>query len=199
MVDIMVAIKNIFSLLGVISFIVIVVALIKITPIYQRFASFDEGAADTYIQLANNILETGSTAEATVWKVKVEEGLTAEEVEEAMLSVANEHNIKNVGVLPLYKQVELMTGKPYRYMKIFMFCNALTAAQMADYSDAFTAYLPCRISLLKDKQGQLWIYSLNMDLMIYGGTPLPVALKKEAVKVKTIILDIMNRGSKGEF
>jgi len=45
----------------------------------------------------------------------------------------------------------------------------------------------------------LWIYSLNMDMMIYGGKPLPPALKEEALQVKTIILDIMQRGATGEF
>jgi uncharacterized protein (DUF302 family) len=80
-----------------------------------------------------------------------------------------------------------------------MFCNALTAAQMLDYSDAFSAYLPCRISLVEDKQGKLWLYSLNMDAMIYGGKPLPAALKEEAMGVKKIILEIMNRGAEGDF
>jgi len=38
-----------------------------------------------------------------------------------------------------------------------------------------------------------------MDMVIYGGSPLPPELKKEAVQVKEIILDIMNRGATGEF
>ncbi|MFV9615100.1 MAG: DUF302 domain-containing protein, partial [Gammaproteobacteria bacterium] len=113
--------------------------------------------------------------------------------------VANEHNIKNVGELPLSAEVEAMSGKKSRFFKIFMFCNAMTAATMLDYSDAYSAYLPCRVSLVEDKQGKLWLYSLNMDAMIYGGTPLPAALKEEAIGVKTIILDIMNRGAEGDF
>ena len=152
-----------------------------------------------YMTLAERILETGNAAEATVWKAKVSDDLSAEDVEDVMHNVANEHNIKNVGELPLYKQVEAMTGKPFRFMKIYMFCNALTAAQMVDYSDAFSAYLPCRISLLEDKQGKLWLYTLNMDLMIHGGTPLPPELKKEALRVKFIIQDILKRGASGEF
>ena len=192
-------IKNIFAALGAVLVILLIATMIKLTPIYQRFSSFDVEAYDTYQALAEKILATGNAAEATVWKTRVEKDLTAEDVEEAMLSVANEHNIKNVGVLPLYKQIEAMSGQPYRYMKIFMFCNALTAAKMADYSDAFTAYLPCRVTLLEDKTGQLWIYSLNMDLMIYGGLPLPPELKKEALKVKMIIQEIMARGAAGEF
>ena len=94
---------------------------------------------------------------------------------------------------------EDMSGKPYRYVKIFMFCNALTASRMLDYNDAFSSYLPCRITLIEDLQGKLWLYTLNMDGMIYGGRPLPPELKEEAENVKEIILDIMNRGATGEF
>jgi len=192
-------IKNGFAILGVISLAIFLWAIYVIEPAYTRFSSFDDKAFDTYKSLFKNILKTGNAAEASVWKVQVEEGLKAAEVEETMRFVANEHNIKNVGELPLYKQVEASTGKPFRFMKIYMFCNAVTASKMVEYSDSFSAYLPCRITLLEDKTGKLWLYSLNMDLMIHGGTPLPEELKKEALKVKGIILDIMKRGASGEF
>lgn len=192
-------IKHGLAIFGVISIAVILWAIYMIEPAYHRFNSFDEKAFDTYQSLFKNILKTGNAAEATVWKMQVDEGLKAAEVEEIMKFVANEHNIKNVGELPLYKQVEASTGKPFRFMKIYMFCNALTAAKMVEYSDAFSAYLPCRVTLLEDKKGKLWLYSLNMDLMIHGGTPLPEELKKEALNVKKIILDIMKRGASGEF
>ena len=70
---------------------------------------------------------------------------------------------------------------------------------MLDYSDAFSAYLPCRITLLEDPEGKLWLYTLNMDLMIYGGRPLPADMKEEAIKVKTAMLEIMRRGAEGDF
>lgn len=192
-------IKNVLSVVGVLSVMVVLWALYTVEPVYHRFNSFDEKAFDTYQSLFKKILETGNAAEATVWKMPVDEGLKPAEVEEVMKFVANEHNIKNVGELPLYKQVEASTGTPFRFMKIYMFCNALTAAKMVHYSDAFSAYLPCRVTLLEDKTGKLWLYSLNMDLMIHGGTPLPEELKKEALNVKKIILDIMKRGASGEF
>lgn len=193
------SLKSIFSLIGFVSMLLFLSALYKFEPAFHEFSAFDERAMDTYAELAENILKTGSAAEATIWKVEVDQGLSAADVEEAMKFAANEHNIKNVGELPLYKQVELMTGKPYRFLKIYMFCNALTAAKMADYSDAFTAYLPCRVALVEDKKGKLWIISLNMDLMIFGGSPLPPLLKREAIEVKVIIQDIMKRGASGEF
>lgn len=193
------SVKNILSIIGGMAVVALFVVMYKVEPAFHAFMKFDEKAMDTYTELMQNIIATGNAAEATVWKIRVDEGLDTADVEEAMRSVANEHNIKNVGELPLSKQIELMSGKPYRYMKIFMFCNALTAANMVDYSDAFSAYLPCRVTLLEDKKGRLWIYSLNMDLMIHGGNPLPPLLKEEAIKVKLIIKDIMQRGAKGEF
>ena len=191
--------RNIFAVLGLFALVGLLVVLFKAEPMLQRFRSFDEQAMPVYMKLAEQILETGNAAEATVWKAKVADDLSAEDVEDVMRNVANEHNIKNVGELPLYKQVEAMTGTPFRFMKIYMFCNALTAAKMVDYSDAYSAYLPCRLALVKDKQGQLWLYTLNMDLMIHGGTPLPPALKEEALRVKFIIQDILKRGASGEF
>ena len=193
------ALRNLFALVGFIVVVAAIYATVMFSPMFQAFGSFDEKAADVYREMIDKIVETGNVAEATVWKVPVNDDLSAEEVEETMRFVANEHNIKNVGELPLSKQIEAMSGKKSRYLKIYMFCNALTAAKMLEYSDAYSAYLPCRVSLVEDKQGKLWLYSLNMDAMIYGGKPLPPALKEEAESVKEIILDIMNRGAEGDF
>ena len=190
---------NLIGLFGLAVLIVIVVAIVQVGPAITNVASFDSQALTTYGDIARTLIKTGNGAEATVWKVPVEEGLSPEDVEQTMKFVANEHNIKNVGELPLYKEVEAMSGEPYRFIKIYMFCNAMTAARMIDYSDAFSAYLPCRITLLEDTSGKLWLYTLNMDLMIHGGEELPAALKEEALQVKEIILDIMNRGAAGEF
>ena len=201
-------IKLIWNLLALVG-LVLVAGIIWVSVTYgfglqnykdlANLKHFDPQAANVYVDMTKNLLATGNGAEATVWKVPVEEGVSAEDVEDAMRSVANEHNFKNVGELPLSEQVALMTGKDQRFWKIYMFCDPLTAAKMVDYSDAFSAYLPCRIALVEDKTGQLWLYTLNMDMMIHGGKELPAELYEEATKVKEIILAIMNRGAAGDF
>jgi len=191
--------RNLFAIIGVLAVLAVLAATPYALDVKKRFAEFDDKAVETYVAMFNQILKTGNAAEATVWKSLVSEDLSIEEVEETIKFVANEHNIKNVGELPLYKQVEAMSGKPYRFVKIYMFCNALTAAQMLEYSDAYAAYLPCRLSLVEDKEGRLWIYTLNMDPMIHGGKPLPPELKAEALKVKEIMLDVLKRGASGDF
>ncbi len=165
----------------------------------KNLSSFDPMSPQVYMDMTKSLLATGNGAEATVWRRPVADGLSATDVEDTMRFVANEHNIKNVGELPLSEQVAAMTGEDQRYLKIYMFCNPLTAAKMVEYSDAFSAYLPCRISVVEDKSGKLWLYSLNMDMMIHGGSELPAELFEEANQVKDIILDIMNRGAEGEF
>jgi len=192
-------IRNLLALIGLAVIILTIIVIARYTNLIKLTTELDPKAGQVYLELANELAKTGSAVEATVWRAAVNEGMTADDVEEVMKSVASEHNIKNVGELPLYKQVESMSGKPYRYAKIFMFCDALTASRMMDFNDAFSAYLPCRVSLIEDKTGKLWIYTMNMDLMIHGGKPLPAELKKEAEQVKTIITDIMNRGAAGDF
>jgi uncharacterized protein (DUF302 family) len=190
---------NLLALIGLLLVAGMIYMATQLGVNLTNLRSFDSKAPEIYLDMAKKLIETGNAAEATVWKVPVKEGLGWEDVEQTMRFVANEHNIKNVGELPLSEQVAAMTGKPQRFLKIYMFCNPLTAANMFDYSVAFSAYLPCRISLIEDPQGKLWLYTLNMDMMIHGGEVLPEALKEEAIGVKDTILDIMNRGATGEF
>lgn len=191
--------RNLLALIGLVAIVAVVWAGLKFQPYYSAFQTFDDNALATYQDMATKLVETGSPVEATIWRRQVADGLSTEDVEDVMKSVANELNIKNVGELPLSKQVENMTGKKQRFLKIYMYCNPLTAVKMVDYSDAFSAYLPCRLSLVEDKQGKLWIYSLNMDMMIHGGKPLPDDLLPEAKRVRTVIKNIMDRAAAGEF
>ena len=189
-------IRNILALIGLLA----VIALVGVYVKYGKaLDGFDPQAGEVFGEFAQNLATTKSAAEASIWKVQVAEDMSPEDVEETMKFVANEHNMSNVGELPLYKDIEAKSGESYRFVKIYLFCNSLTAAEMLDYSDAYSAYLPCRITLLEDKEGKLWLMTLNMDMMIYGGEPLPPKLKEEAIKVKEYILDIMNRGASGEF
>jgi len=71
--------------------------------------------------------------------------------------------------------------------------------QMADYNDVYTSFMPCRIAVVEDPKGKLWLHTLNLDLMIYGGKPLPPELKEGAIKVRDTILAIMQGAAHGEF
>ncbi len=194
-------VRNILSLVGIVAIVVGIGAYAKLSPMLAAFDEFDDKAVDTYTEMVSQLIETGNPAEATVWKVLANEDQSFEDIDQTIKVVANEHNIKAVGELPLWKQVAAMTGEEQRIAKIYMYCNPLTAFQMMDHSDAYSAYLPCRVSVVEDKErkGRYWIYTLNMDMMIHGGKPLPEPLRTEALKVKEIMLDVLKRAKEGDF
>lgn len=201
-------IRNLLALIGLVAIIGGVYAYTQFGDMIgqagsmkEEMAALDEmdpKAKDVYSEMWQKLKATGNSADATVVVYPVDEGVTWEEVETAMKFKANEMNIKGVGELPLSDQVALETGEDQRFLKIYQFCNPQTAMRMVDFSDAFSAYLPCRIALIEDKEGNLQLYSLNMDMMIYGGKPLPPELHEEAVGVQEIITAIMEQGATGE-
>lgn len=192
-------IKNILAIIGIIAIFGGGYMYSKISGELNALNDLDPGAKKVYMDMWEKLKETGNSADATVWIMPLADGVSASDAEEAMKAVANEHNIKGVGDLPLSDQVKAMTGKEQRLLKIYQYCDPLVAAKMVDHSDAFAAYLPCRVSMVEGKDGKIRLYALNMDMMIYGGRTLPDDLKKEAMRVKKVILDIMKRGSEGDF
>ncbi len=195
----MTAITRILALIGIIAIGLLIWIGPGLWKYKQAFDSFDDKALATYMSMGDRLVETGNSAAATVWSVKVAEGLSFEEIDESIQAVAIDRNIKGVGVLPLGDQVEAMTGEPWRKLKIYLYCNPLTAAKMVEHDIAFAAYLPCRVSLVEDENGDLWITTLDMDMMIHGGKTLPDELLAEALEVRETMLQILNRAAEGDF
>ncbi|HCQ69404.1 MAG TPA: hypothetical protein DGD62_03750 [Gammaproteobacteria bacterium] len=169
-----------------------------------------ESMSKVYMPMANTLLETGDITMASIVRVKVADDVTNEDVEEAMESIATEEGIRSVGMLPLSEMVELQTNAPgvtkghadfkaQRFLKIYQYCAPRTAMTMVEHSDAFSAYLPCRLALIEDKQGQRWLYTLDMNAMIYGGVELPEYLLEKALDVQRVITRIQNGGAEGDF
>lgn len=192
-------IRNVLAIIGLFSLLMLVIATIKINAVMNQIDTFDEKSIDIYTNFVKKVYATGSAVDAMVHKVKVSDGVTAKDVDTSIRTVANELNIKNVGELPLSEQVKSMTGKHYRYVKIYLLCNAMTAASMLNYNDAYSSFLPCRVSVVEDEQGQLWIYTLDIDLLLHGGKPIPPALKAEAIEVRDTLNEIMYRAAQGDF
>jgi hypothetical protein len=190
-------IRTIFTLIG---FLVVVgggYGYMKVAPI---LAEFDPGYMKMYSEFAGKLLTTKDPGEAMMWSVPVEDpDLTPEDVIDSLKSLASAKNFLFVGEAPFYKQVEAITGKPYRFVSFLSFCDAKVGKMMADYRDAYTGFMPCRIALVEDKKGKLWMHSMNLDMMIYGGKRLPDDLRKEALRVSGVLQSMMKGAATGEF
>ncbi len=187
---------NALACLGLLTLVILGTGLLLLKT---ELSQWDTKALTTYFRFLKTTYEKKSIVDASVWRFPVVDGLSIEEIDQSLKIIANEHNLKNVGELPLHQQIKAEGHTHYRFVKIYMFCDAQTAADMLDYNDAYSAFLPCRISLIQDKQGKFWLYTFNMDLMLYGGKPLPPELKQQAERVKTSLVDMMNRTIIGDF
>jgi uncharacterized protein (DUF302 family) len=189
-------IRNLLALIGLAAVAVVVAAYLRFGP---QVAQLGPGAMNVYTEFARKIMETGDPAVAMMWAVPVADGVKPEDVVESLKSIATSHNFLFVGESPLYKQIEAVTGEKYRYVNFLSFCDARIGAQMLDYRNEYSGFMPCRIALVQNPDGKLWLYSMDMNLMIHGGRPLPPDLHAAAVKVRDTIKAIMEGAAKGEF
>jgi hypothetical protein len=124
---------------------------------------FDPGALTTYRAFVAKLLRTKDPAEAMVVAVPVNKGIGIDEVKDSLKSIATANNFLFVGEAPFYKQVEAVTGRPFRHVSFMSFCDAKVGMQMADYNNAYTSLMPCRISVVEDSQGRLWLYTMDLQ------------------------------------
>lgn len=133
--------------------------------------------------------------EKTVIKMPIEEGISMDDAVESMKLRANILNIKLVAELPLSKQIKAM-GEESRRIGIYQFCDALTAKKMVEYDMNFAAYLPCRIAVVEDENGQGWLVMMNMEMLL-NNPKLNKQLRVEAEKVWNNLNEIMKAGATG--
>ncbi|MEW6480504.1 MAG: DUF302 domain-containing protein [Pseudomonadota bacterium] len=166
----------------------------------STIGKLEDGAGAESMRMWDRWIEgNGDIAVATTWERKVKPGVSAKDVEEIFKLVAVERNMRDVGTLPLSKELEARSGKKEKLLTVHSFCSPATARKMVDFSPHMAAYLPCRISMVEHDDGSLWLYTLNMDMMVKMGRKLPSPLKEEAWAVRETIWQMMERGSKGEF
>ncbi len=165
----------------------------------STMGKLEDGAGAEASKMWDRWIEAeGDIAVATTWERKVKDGVSINDLEQVLTQIAAERNMKGVGDLPLSKELEARTGKPQKFLKVYSFCTPTTAREMVDFSPHMSAYLPCRITVVEKDDG-LWMYTLNMDMMVKMGRRLPSPLKENAWKVRDTIWEMMERGSKGEF
>lgn len=137
-------------------------------------------------------------ASGMTWARKVQPGVTVSDIEDAFAGVAAEDNIRAVGDLPLSKELELRSGKPGKFLKIYSYCDPAAARIMVDFNPSMAALLPCRIAVVEQEDG-LWIYTMDMDTLISMQGELPPQVGDTVRRVRATIVKMLDRGARGEF
>ena len=133
----------------------------------------------------------------SVLKMPLDKGVSVHDAHMSINLKAEELNMKKVGYLPVSNELKARGLNP-RHLEIFQFCNPEDAMKMVEFNTIYAAYMPCRIALVEDTKGNLWLQMINLD-MIIDKYPLPEDLRRIAVTINSQMLQIITAGVKGSF
>ncbi len=137
-------------------------------------------------------------------KMKAHEGVSFNDVIEAMDLKANDVNFKKVGHNKFWKDVSAINGIPALRVEILQYCDASVGRRMLDYSPEFVIFIPCRIAVLEDANGDIWLMTMDWDVSWLAmawrpDSELSDQLIKDAVRIRDAMEQIMQAGAKGEW
>jgi uncharacterized protein (DUF302 family) len=137
-------------------------------------------------------------------KKKAAEGLTFDDIIEAMDLKANEVNFKKVGHNKIWQDVGAISGLPTLRVEILQYCDAMVGRKMLDFSPEFVIFIPCRIAVMEDANGDIWLMTLDWNvtwlaMAWHPDSQLGEELKKDAVRIRDSIEQIMHAGATGEW
>ena len=137
-------------------------------------------------------------------KIKADPELTFDEVVEAMELKANKVNFKKVGHNEFWRDVSAISGLPALRIEILQFCDAVVGRRMLDFSPEFSIFIPCRITVMEDATGEIWLMTLDWDVSWLArawqpGSRLDPQLIKDAVRIRDAMTQIMQAGASGDW
>lgn len=191
--------RNALAVVGLLALVVVGYGIFLAEPYLDNLRALDSRAPGVYADLAHGILETGDFAEASVYKRRVDEGVSVQEVEERLRVVADEENLQSWGQWPGEEAIREIAGEHFPVLKSYVYCDAAVVSRMVEDSPAAAVYLPCRIVLQEDVQGDRWLMIPDLDPLIHGGHRLPDDLREQASGLRQSLHNMIDRAATGAF
>jgi hypothetical protein len=215
-------IKNILMALGALLIIGLVVAYVKFGSNFTQSKQFsasamsdymkkfeqvkqlDPKAMDAYIKMFDTVLATGDPAKGMVIKRKlhIPEDMTKQEAIENALEimdeVGSEHGLAMVDTKLMSRGEKDETGVYRPYIRIRSYCSKTIAEKFLAHSPEFIGFMPCRIGLVEDKKGDIYLYTMSLELMIYGGRSLPPEMLELAKEVESGMYSMLDMAAANE-
>lgn len=134
----------------------------------------------------------------TVVKMQIEEGISIDDAIDSLKLRANALNMKLVAHQPLSEEYKALGLPNINRTEIFQFCDAKIAKEMIEFDISYAAYMPCRITLVVDKQNVGWLVTVDMNMFL-ASDKLPKYLRELATKVSNMMMEIMKAGASGDL
>lgn len=153
--------------------------------------------------MAANIFSLRDMMNMIVAKKKALPGLSFDEVIESLQSKAFDMNMRPTGHNTPWKVLRETYDPASPRLEFLSFCDLITMRMILDYSLEFGAFVPCRITVAEDAEGQIWLYTLDWDVRWLDTSPnpnrLPDELRERALKVRENIEIMMEAAATGDF
>ena len=193
-------IKSILTLIGA---IVVIAGLVIGVKYGSSMAKMDPKSLGLYMKMADDVLTTGDPAKGMIIKRKlvIEEGTSKEEAIENAIEVMDEV-AESYGLAKVDSKTMPRGGKFMKdgglYTHIRSYCSPSIADIFLTFSGEFVGFMPCRVGIVEDKNGDVWLYTMSLDMMIHGGHVLPAELLEHANNVKDAMVGMIEKGAAGE-
>jgi len=194
-------IKGIFTFIGLLVVGALIFAFVKFDLMGKvgNVAKLDPKAMGAYMTMFGTVLETGNAADAMIRKVKINPDVSNEDVVESMKSIATDANMLQVGDSKMQIKTSINDEGGKRYIRILHYCSPGIAEKFIDYSEAFGAFMPCRVLIVEDDNGDRWLYTMAMELLLFGGQSLPPEMLELAEHVRDTMYRMQDMGAEGDF
>ena len=192
--------KGIFTIVG---FLVVAGLLLVGIKYGSSLGKMDGQALGLYMKMADDVLTTGDPAKGMVIKRKliISEDTTKEEAienaKEIMDEIADAHGLAKVDEKTMPRGGKFMKDGGL-YTHIRSYCSPSIADIFLSHSGEFVGFMPCRVGIVEDKNGDIWLYTMALDMMIHGGHTLPPELLEYATTVKEAMEQMIEKGAAGE-
>ncbi|HMM47612.1 MAG TPA: DUF302 domain-containing protein [Thiobacillaceae bacterium] len=137
-------------------------------------------------------------------KYQAKAGVSFDEAVQSMMLRANQVNLKHVGTNPLWKEFRAALNDPDApRVEVFSFCDIAVARDLLKVIPEMVVFLPCRIAVMEDADKNVWLLTMDWDVMWLdlAGKHLGITpeLRKGAMEIREKLDDVMRAGANGEL
>ncbi|HEY9189283.1 MAG TPA: DUF302 domain-containing protein [Sulfurovum sp.] len=199
-------IKGFFTLVGTVVVFGFIFAFVKfdLGTRMEQMNKLDPQAIPEYLKMFDKVLTTGDPAKGMIRKVKmvIPEGMTKAEAFENALEIMDE-TANQYGMALVDSKTMPRNGKLFKdgglLTHIRSYCSPYIADMFLTHSPEFIGFMPCRVSFVEEPNGDIYIYTMSMELMINGGYVLSPELSRLANEVRNGMYAMMEDAASGEW
>lgn len=188
-------VRNLLALIGLLALVALGVSILAFEPYVNKARGLDNAALHVYANVARTVLTTGDAMQALVYQRRVASDRGVGDVERALEAAAADLGLQSLGTLSVQREIQQRTGKVFPLLQVYLFCAPDLAHDLIRHNPGMAAYLPCRVTLYQDARGGLWLMTPDMDLLLHGSRPLPLALRERAAGLQAMLREMVDRAA----